>query len=297
MRVLSDAQVRVSPPATAVAAAREALERFADGTLQAPPRLTGDLGPMQYVFTVGRLAGGVSGFRAYRSGDQPGEQLVAVWDQDGTLAGLVVGDQLGAQRTGALGAVAADVLARQDAQAVAVVGSGRQAWAQLWALTAVRSPRRVRVYSRDPRRREAFAARARDELGLPATAVATAGEAVSDADIILVATVSARPVIAAADVRPGAHVTTVGPKSASGHELPAELAAAAAVVTCDSPAQARSYPEPFFTDTRALVSLGDVLTGRAPGRQGPDDITLHCSVGLAGSEVILAQRLLAGHPA
>jgi ornithine cyclodeaminase len=93
-------------------------------------------------------------------------------------------------------------------------------------------------------------------------------------------------------VSPGAHVTTVGPKFRSGHEIPAGLADVASVITCDSPAQARSYQEPFFTDPAALISLGDVVTGRSPRRRAAEDITLYCSVGLAGSEVILAQHLL-----
>lgn len=292
MRVLTDIDVRQAPPDVVIMAAREALERFARGQLVAPPRLRTDLGTVEYVFTVGAVPGAVSGFRAYRAGDNPGDQLVAVWDKDGTLTGVVAGDELGTRRTGALGAVAADVLARPDAKAVGIVGSGRQAWAQLWALTAVRPPGSVQVYSPDTQHREAFAARTRNELRLPATAVDAAADAVRDADIVLIATSSVRPVIAVHDVSPGAHVTTVGPKFSSGHEIPVELADAASVITCDSPPQARSYPEPFFTDPAALTSLGDVLIGQSPGRQDPGEITLHCSVGLAGSEVILAQQLL-----
>lgn len=71
-----------------------------------------------------------------------------------------------------------------------------------------------------------------------------------------------------------------------------QLVTAAAVLTCDSPEQAAAYPEPFFTESTPLVSLADVLLGVAPGRRNRDDITMHCSVGLAGSEVLLAQCLL-----
>lgn len=101
-----------------------------------------------------------------------------------------------------------------------------------------------------------------------------------------------KPVIAADDVSPGAHVTTVGPKFRSRHELPAELADVVSVIACDSPAQARSYPGPFFIDPGAFVSLGDIVTGRSPGRRDTGGITMYCSVGIAGSEVILAQHLL-----
>jgi ornithine cyclodeaminase/alanine dehydrogenase-like protein (mu-crystallin family) len=63
-------------------------------------------------------------------------------------------------------------------------------------------------------------------------------------------------------------------------------------VSCDSPAQAASYKEPFFTGDVQLIDLAALLTGRAPGRRASDDITLHCSVGLAGTEVALAARVL-----
>jgi len=215
-----------------------------------------------------------------------------VWAADGHLAGLVVGEELGVRRTGALGAVAVDVLARPDATTVAVVGSGGQAWSQLWALTVVRDIAQVRVFSPNTSHRQVFAARARAELHLATSAVDDAASAVREADIIILATRSSTPVISAADVADGTHLTTVGPKFRSGHETPVELVAAAAIVTCDSPQQAAAYPEPFFTGSAPLVSLSDVLLGAIPGRQHRCDITVHCSVGLAGSEVLLAHSLL-----
>lgn len=299
MQVLNDDDVRAAPASIAVAAAREALIQAGHGQLVAPPRIHSELGSLDYVFTAGALADGSSGFRAYRAGQPAGDQLVAVWDADGTLAGLVVGDELGARRTGALGAVAVDVLAQPDAHTIGLVGAGRQAWTQLWTVAAVRDLTQVRVYSPSEQHREAFAVRARAELGLVATATNDAAAAVHDAEIIVLATKSTEPVIDAADVMIGAHVTTVGPKFRDGHEAPLELLTAAAVLTCDSPEQAAAYPEPFFTGSSPLVSLADVLLGLAPGRRNRDDITMHCSVGLAGSEVLLAQRLLTrtAHPA
>jgi ornithine cyclodeaminase len=87
-------------------------------------------------------------------------------------------------------------------------------------------------------------------------------------------------------------VTSLGPKSAEGHEVPLELVAQAAIVTCDSPAQARAYPEPFFTGDTPLVDLADLVRGSVAGRETEEAITLYCSVGLAGTEVALAERVL-----
>lgn len=187
MRVLTDNDVCGAPAAVVVDAAREALIQAGRGELTGPPQARSELGDVDYVYTTGALADGTSGFRVYRAGHPAGDQLVAVWAADGHLAGLVVGEELGVRRTGALGAVAADVLARPDATTVAVVGSGGQAWSQLWALTVVRDITQVRVFSPNTSHRQAFAARARAELHLAASAVDDAASAVREADIIILA--------------------------------------------------------------------------------------------------------------
>jgi ornithine cyclodeaminase len=294
MRVLNDADVAEVPAAEVVSAARNALLKLGNAELIAPPRIQTNVGAIQYVFTVGGVVNGCSGFRVYRAGEPAGDQLVVVWNASGILAGLVIGDELGARRTGALGAVAADVLARPDANMVAVVGTGHQAWTQLWALQAVRKLKRVFVYSPSRQHREDFAARVHRDLRGIEEVLPTldAGAAVREADIVILATRSTTPVIAAEDVRPGTHVTTIGPKTVDGHETPLELVEAAAVVACDSPAQAVAYGRPFFTGSAQLISLADVLLGKHHGRQHNEDITLYCSAGLAGSEVVIAERML-----
>ncbi|RCW40728.1 ornithine cyclodeaminase/mu-crystallin family protein [Halopolyspora algeriensis] len=161
----------------------------------------------------------------------------------------------------------------------------------MWAISAVRSPEVVRVYSRDERNRKAFAVKVHDRLGIRAEPVATAASAVRGADIVVMATRSTAPVIDPADVAPGAHVTTVGPKGSTTHELPPTLLEAAGVVACDSPPQAAAMPD-FVTDPAGVVSLGDIVIGAHPGREDAKQITVYCSVGLAGSEVLLAGRLL-----
>ena len=245
MRVLTDTDVaRDRTAEIAVAAARRALVDAYAGRLSAPPRARVELGGHGFVFTAGGYADGPVGFRAY--GLWPGEsdQAVLVWDGDGALTGVVAGGELGARRTGALGGVAADVLARADARRVAIVGSGRQAWSQLWAIAAVRPIAAVAIHS---------------------------------------------PIVEAGWIEAGAHVSTVGPKAASAHEAPPELADAASIVATDSPDQARASDEAFFTG-RPLEHLGRLVA--EPPRRAADAVTFYCSTGLAGSEVVLADALL-----
>jgi ornithine cyclodeaminase/alanine dehydrogenase-like protein (mu-crystallin family) len=293
LKVLFDSDVRSRlDAADAVRAARRALVDAYKGLLAAPPRLHADLGERGLVFTAGGYVDGPVGFRVYGLWPGDSDQAVLVWDGNGRLAGCVVGTEIGARRTGALGGAAVDALARANAATLGIVGSGVQAWTQLWAISAVRGLVEVRVFSPTHENREAFARRAEAELGLSAAACDSAEEAIADSDLVVLATRSERPVIEAGWIRPGTHVNTVGPKLASAHETPPELAESASAVVTDSPEQAARYGEPFFTP-RALMHLGGVLTGDSPGRTSDEDITLYCSTGLAGSEVVLAETLLA----
>ena len=292
VKVISDADVRATLLAgAAVRVSRDALVDAYRGTLKAPPRTGIDVGSTELVFTAGGNAFGTVGFRCYGLWPGHADQLVAVWDNKGTLRGVVVGTALGALRTGSIGGAAVDALAKPDASVCAVIGSGTQSWAQLWGACAVRTFSEVRVSSPTPENRAKFAARARDELGLNAIDLADSVEAVRDADVVLVATKSTRPVLPATAFSPGCHVNTVGPKLRGASELPPELASVAAIVASDSPAQAAAYGNPFFTGRR-LAHLGGIIDGELPGRISEGQITLFCSTGLAGADVLLADHVL-----
>ena len=250
------------------------------------------------VFTTGALDARWFGYRSYDSFDvDPGEQLVVVHDAaDGRVRGIAVGNELGRRRVGAIGGVAADTLARSDSRSLAVIGTGTQAWAQLCAISAVRDLAEVRVHSRGAERRRAFAGRAESELGLAARATPAAREAVEGADIVVLATNSAIPVIDPDWLAPGSFSTTVGPKQVGRAEFGPELAAVSDLVFADSVAQISAYDPPNVLvgtpQQHRVVSLGAVLAGDARGRTGEEQRVLFCSVGLAGTEAFLLDRLL-----
>ncbi|MGW7444877.1 hypothetical protein [Kitasatospora sp. NPDC054795] len=111
-------------------------------------------------------------------------------------------------------------------------------------------------------------------------------------DVVVVATNSPVPVLDADWIAPGTHVTTLGPKSLSRHEVPAALADRAHALVTDSLAQTADYAEPHVLPVERMVDLGAVLAGAEVARTGRDDITVFCSVGLAGTEVAVAAVLL-----
>jgi ornithine cyclodeaminase len=289
--------------ASAIDAVEPAFRARTAGTFVAPPRHHvafpghGDL-----VFTIGGTVGegAVAGFRVYETfdGDSPQRsQIVAVWDaRSGALQGLVLDDRLGELRAGAIGGVAIRHMASSAAETVAVIGSGAQARTQLEAAAAVRRLRLVKVYSRSAENRLAFATEMSRHLRLAVTPVPTAPEATEGADIVICATTSPVPVIDATWLKPNAHVNTVGPKTRTRHELGPEVAERAAVIATDSLEQSRAYRDPFFLHgspaMARMIDLSELVSGRVVARPVGDALTLFCSVGLAGTEVLIAAAAL-----
>lgn len=276
----------------------EAIDAHHRGDLFAPPRAHADLGAGRIVFTTGRLRGSWFGYRSYDTFPaEPGSQVVVVQDEaSGQVRAIAIGNELGPRRVGAIGAVAADALAPRNAGVAAIIGTGTQAQTQLWALPVVRQLSEVRVYSRDQARREAFAELARRLTSVPCHPAPTARDAVTGAQIVILATSSPVPVIDTGWLEPGSYVSTLGPKQQGRAEFGPDLAAAAAVVVTDSPAQLDAYDPPNVLvgtpQRERLVSLGALRAGQA-GRPEPGEIRVFFSVGLAGTEAFLLDRLAA----
>jgi alanine dehydrogenase len=296
MRVLSDRDIDRVPFAIILEAVRAHVLADFRGEAVSPPRHVAEFGDGGLVFTVGGNAD-FAGFRAYetfsKSALEKEDQLVAVWDRASRrLSGLAIGDRLGAMRTGALGGVAIGRMAPETVRKLAVIGTGLQAETQMIAACAVRSFEEIAVFSRAEENRNAFAARMEMLLKEDVRPSGSAELAVRDADIVILATNSATPVIDAGWLKPGAHINTLGPKKKLAHELPLDIADAAGLIASDSPQQiAAMVAEHMLHGHPAagrLAHLGDpkVLETRGPGH------SLFLSSGLAGSEVAALAAVL-----
>lgn len=291
IRQLGDAEVdRLATPQRAVEIMRAALLDLARGELVATPRTPLPAGATALVVGAGGRRSGPVGFRAYGGWGPQSDQLTAAWDGEGRLLGVVTGELLGILRTGALGGVAVDALAVPDADRIGVVGSGRMAWGQVWAASAVRPITAVDVFSPSPDRREAFARRVESRLGIPCRPVSTAAEAVADKPIVVLSTTSTSPVLRLEDLSPRTHVNSTGPKRAGASELDPRVAEAATAVVTDAPGQVEADDDWF--SPRRPDALSAVLAGQVAGRRAAGDLTLYCSVGLTGTEPLLAAELL-----
>ncbi|MGA2742919.1 MAG: ornithine cyclodeaminase family protein [Bryobacteraceae bacterium] len=213
---------------------------------------------------------------------------------------MLEANNLGQIRTGAASGLATKFMAPENAATLAIIGSGFQARTQLEATRTVRQFSDVRVWSRDPAKRAAFAAETNTR------AVETAEQAVRGAQIVITATNAKEPVIASEWIDPGAHINVMGSNQANRREVPAELVHRADWIAVDSIEQARmeagdlvmALNEEDWSRPR-IVELKDVVAARAQVRTAPGQITLFKSIGLAVEDVIAAgfvyeQALAAG---
>lgn len=146
---------------------------------------------------------------------------------------LIEANWLGQIRTGAASGHATALLAKPDAATLGVIGTGFQAASQIEAIRCVRSIREVRVWSRSAEKRERFAA----EHG--AVATSTAEAAIRDADIVVTATSSKEPVLAAEWLQDDAHINAMGSNQAAKRELPREALDRCALIAVDSIEQSK----------------------------------------------------------
>jgi ornithine cyclodeaminase len=214
---------------------------------------------------------------------------------DGSLAGLLLDNgYLTELRTGAAGAIAADLLARPDATTVAIVGAGSQARHQLQALRRVRPIDRVQVASRSPENVRAFA----DEIEAGQGLSVQICSSVRGADIVITTTPSRAPLVQSDWLDPGTHVTAVGADDPAKQELAADVLARAAVVAVDDRGQAARSGELHHAIEAGLrreedtVTLGELLEGVVEGRAGDDDLTVADLTGVGVQDAAIAAMAL-----
>lgn len=222
---------------------------------------------------------------------------IFLFDQEtGQIRAMVEARKANAYRTAAANAIAVDHLARKDAKRLAIFGAGHQAAYEIAALMKVRRIEEIYVVNRNAERAGLFAhSLAKNSVR---AIVATAEEACKQADIIVTVTSSTAPLFDAKFVKPGTHISSMGSDAAGKQELPLDILKKAELF-CDFQDQSLVIGEFQHIngavksgEVAAPVNLGDVLTGRHPGRQDDATITVFDSSGVAFQDLFLASHLL-----
>jgi len=200
-------------------------------------------------------------------------------------------------RVGAMGALAARHLAREDASSIGFIGAGEQAKMHLIAMKAARPGLKVcRVGAKTAAEEEEFVRQMSPIL--PDIDISGTGsdleKAVGDADIIVTATSAQAPLMKAAWMKPGAFYSHVG-----GWEDEYAVAKNCDKIVCDewdtvkhrTQTLSRMYKDGELTDDDIHGDLIDLVNGSKPGRESAEEKTYFNAVGLAYTDVGIAHAM------
>jgi ornithine cyclodeaminase/alanine dehydrogenase-like protein (mu-crystallin family) len=283
-------------PAEAIDRVRDGFVRFAHGDWAMPPKTYLDAPPGGDFRAMPARGGGlailkwVTSFPGNPARGLPVVMGVICVSDAGTGEPLALVDvrSVTALRTGAVAAVAAQELAREDASSAGVVGCGvHGAWAARCLAAAEYGP--GVCFDPDPDRAGAVAG----ELGWEAGSL----EDALACDVVTCVSPGHEPVVRAGDLRPGVHLSMLGADAAGKAEAEVD-AVARCVLFCDEWAQASHGGELTGAVEAGLVTredvteLGAVIAGTAPGRPSEEAVTLFDSTGLAIQDLAICHALV-----
>jgi alanine dehydrogenase len=240
------------------------------------------------------------GLKVYSTAKQGTQFHVMLYDAKvGGLIAMIEADYLGQVRTGAASASATKKLARANAETVGVYGTGKQARTQLEGVCKVRKIRQAKVYSRSAESRQLFAQEMAQICQTEVIPVETPEEAAKNLDIVITATTSREPVLHGEWLAEGTHLNIIGSNFLAKAEVDVEVFRRAQLVTVDSKEQAKVEAGDFVAALKEgvlqwsnILDYPHILTGRYPGRESPQDITVFKSLGLGVEDIAVGMKVL-----
>jgi ornithine cyclodeaminase len=272
-------------------------------TIVRPPGARGLLGLMPAYRSGERGAFGLKAICVFPDNPAQGKDAhqgaVTLFDREtGELLALMNASEITAIRTAAVSAVATRLLAREDAQQLAMIGAGVQARTHLLALSCVREIKQVRVAARTFAHSQRLAQEMQDGFSFPIEPVETNEQAVRGADLIVTATSSLEPVIQRDWISLGAHINAIGTHSPKSREVDSGTMASARIFVDRRESALNESGDYLLAAQDGVVSpesilgeIGELLLGTKPGRTSATEITLFKSLGLAIEDVACAEYL------
>ena len=239
-------------------------------------------------------------YRNYEVGLPSELGLMQLFDpKTGAPVAIVDAADLTDMRTGAVTAIGAKYLARQDSKILGHIGARGTSYWNVRLLHRVFGFEEIRVHSRRSESRDAFAARLRVDLGARITVTEDWESCVRDADIVVEASRLEKPapLLRTEWIRKGACVIPYGTMSA----LELSLTDIMDKMVVDDWGQARAGPLGALrahVDTGRLseatlyAELGQIVVGRKAGRERADETTLFWHRGLPLSDIALGAAMV-----
>jgi ornithine cyclodeaminase len=227
-----------------------------------------------------------------------GDGLMLVFSQKTGVLEAVLLDEgyLTNLRTAVAGAVVAKHLAPRNVSAVGIVGAGIQGRMQLEWLRRVRTFDTAVVWGIGEGELAAFR-RDMERPGLKVRTTLRAEEVAAAANLIVTCTPSTRPLLEAAWIRPGTHITAVGSDTAVKQELDPAILAKADRIVVDSLSQSELRGEVYRAVSAGaigrdrLVELGRVIEDAKLRRASDEETTVADLTGVAVQDIQISKAV------
>lgn len=276
------------------------------GSARSVPKSLAPLDGGGAVHALGASWNGAAGWKSWVQGPGGAASAYLLFDAERfRLRAAMQAGALGSLRTAAITGLAARALARSPAPVLAIIGTGSQALPQAAAVAAARPPSEIRVHGRDPDRRRAFADKLRRHIAAPLREASTVREAAEGADIVVLVTRAADPILDADMLAQDALLVAVGAILPTHAEFAADVFDRATTIATDDPQAvlrgSREFRERAAVDPELparVMPLGALLRSSPP-----PGVRLFKALGLGLSDLAVArlaveraERALIGTP-
>jgi ornithine cyclodeaminase/alanine dehydrogenase-like protein (mu-crystallin family) len=286
-----------------IAALEEMFREKAEGRVEMPPKISihtmPDTMPDAFIHAMpasipGRKAAGIKWVGGYPENSKRGLPyvtglLILNDPETGIPFALMDCTWITAQRTGAATAVAAKYLARSESNAVGILGCGVQGRCNLEALQVLFPLKKIYAYDKHADRAVRYAQEMSRQLGTEIVPVSDPKQAVVASDVVVTAGPILRTPHATIQrgwLREGAFASLVDFDS---YWHPGALREADKFCTDDVPQLYHYRDLGYFQNIPGIhADLGELVSGRKPGRERPEERTIACNLGLALDDIAVA---------
>jgi len=220
--------------------------------------------------------------------------IVLLFDpKTGSPIAIISANRLTAIKTGAVSALSFKYLARRDSKTIGIIGSGVEAWSHLEAALCTLNLKKCLVFSLNLKRAKTFCEKVEQTFKLESDVAQTVTELVKEADIVVTATTSQKPVFNGNDLREGTHVCAIGSFTPDASELDVTTIKKASAIYVDNweatkVGDLRIPLERKIISKNSIIHIGEVITNKKQGRMDDKQITVFKSVGGAPYDVAVA---------
>jgi len=290
----------------AIIAMKQAFASFSDGSSKVPSRYVSGINNLDlflkpaYSEKLGRMA--VKIITQKKDGNLEGIPsilgVVLLMDlKTGAILSMMDGAYITALRTGAAGGIATKLLAREEAETVAVFGCGAQGKTQLEATCAIRPIKQALLYDLNLDAANKVKTEMERKLNI-SIRVEKNLEHLKQADIICTATNSEEPLFSLKDISKRVHINAIGSYKPNMQEIDPSIIKSGKLyvdsresVLKESGDLIKPISEKFFTDSVIEAEIGELINKQNIGLHTDNEITIFKSVGLGVQDLFIANAI------